>query len=242
MNLISPRIDYESYAKSQISLKPFSGKFSVGQVVYDVCKGGKRTIRIKGEATQTEIRLNFLTDRYNAVKQNPRLVIEDRWTPSDVWYGCRPELLNNAIVISKDTRSNFTALIRQACEDEFNCNMEEIGIFAADRAQMYFDRHWYDVGFDELDLLAGIGTDLIIFEKEGMAEGLTSVSDKLWISILFTRGFATKYVRDLSELSKKVGADVSVLSDYDASGILLASKLKVPRIGIDPDTLEYFES
>ena len=32
-----------------------------------------------------------------------------------------------------------------------------------------------------------------------------------------------------------------MLSDYDASGILLASKLSVPRIGIDPDTLEYFE-
>ena len=137
----------------RLVLKPFSGKFTVGQVVYDACKGGKRTIRIKGKATQAEIRLNFLTDRYNAVKQNPRLIIEDRWTPSDVWYGCRPELLNNGIVISKDTRSNFTALIRQTCEEEFNCNMEEIGIFAADRAQMYFDRQWYDVGFDELDFI-----------------------------------------------------------------------------------------
>jgi hypothetical protein len=240
MNLISPRIDYESYAKSQISLKPFSDKFTVGQVVYDTCKGGKRTARIKGKATQAEIRLKFLTDRYKAVKQNPSLIIEDRWTPSDVWYGCRPELLNSGIVISKDTRSNFTALIRQTCEEEFNCNMEEIGIFAADRAQLYFDRHWFDVGFDELDSLAVKGTDLIIIEKEGMAEVLTSLADKYGLALLFTRGFATKYVCDLSELSKKDGCNVLVLSDYDASGILLASKLKVPRIGIDPDTLEYF--
>jgi hypothetical protein len=240
MNLVSPRIHYESYAKSQISLKPFSDKFSIGQVVYDTCKGGKRSARINGKATQAEIRLNFLTDRYNTVKHNPRLIIEDRWTPSDVWYGCRPELLKNGIVISKDTRSNFTALIRQTCETEFNCNMEEIGIFAADRAQMYFDGHWYDVGFDELDSLAVVGTDLIIFEKEGMAETLILMADRRGLSILFTRGFATKYVRDLSELSKKDGCNVSVLSDYDASGVLLASKLKVPRIGIDPDTLKYF--
>ncbi len=241
MNLISPRIDYESYAKSHISLKPFSDKFTVGQVVYDTCKGGKRTVRIKGKATQAEIRLNFLTDRYKAVKQNPSLIIDDRWTPSDVWYGCRPELLKNGIVISKDTRSNFTALIRQTCEEEFNCNMEEIGIFAADRAQLYFNRRWYDVGFDELDSLALKGTDLIIIEKEGMAEVLTSLADKYGLALLFTRGFATKYVCDLSELSKNGGCRVSVLSDYDASGILLASKLSVPRIGIDPDTLEYFE-
>ncbi len=240
MNLISPRIDHESYSKSQISLSPFSDRFGVGQVVYDTCKSGTRTVRINGRKTQAEIRLAFLTDRYNTVKQNPHLIIDDRWTPSDVWYGCRPELLKNGIEISKDTRSNFTALIRQACETEFNCNMEELGIFAADRAQMYYDRHWYDVGFDELDSLAIVGTDLIIFEKEGMAETLTSIADKLGWAILFTRGFSTKYVRDLSELSKKDGCKVSVLSDYDASGILLASKLNVPRIGIGPDTLKYF--
>ena len=83
------------------------------------------------------------------------------------------------------------------------------------------------------------GTDLVIFEKEGMAETLTALSDKLGFAILFTRGFATKYVRDLAELTEKAG-NVLVLSDYDASGILLASKVNAPRIGIDPETLDLF--
>lgn len=240
INLISPRIDYESYAKSQINLKPFSELDSVGQLVYNTFKSGNARHRIKGKLTQTEIRLQFLTDRYNAVKQNPELILNDRWTNSDVWYGCRPILLDNGIVIGPNTRSNFTALIRQTCEEEFNCNMEELGIFAADRAQLYFDGRWYDVGFDELDSLAIKGTDLVIFEKEGMAETLTSIADKLGLAILFTRGFATKYVRDLSEMSKKHKCNVLVLSDYDASGILLASKLNIPRIGIDTETLAYF--
>jgi len=33
---------------------------------------------------------------------------------------------------------------------------------------------------------------------------------------------------------------VVVLTDYDDSGVLLASKLKAPRLGIDPETLQYF--
>ena len=74
-----------------------------------------------------------------------------------------------------------------------------------DRAQFYFNGHWFDVGFDELDTLAVKGTDLVIFEKEGMAETLTALSDKLGFAILFTRGFATKYVRDLAELTAMVG-------------------------------------
>ena len=64
MNLVSPRIDYGSYAKSQINLKPFGN--TIGQVVYDICKGGKRTTRRKGKVTQAQIRLNFLTKRYKA--------------------------------------------------------------------------------------------------------------------------------------------------------------------------------
>ncbi len=85
------------------------------------------------------------------------------------------------------------------------------------------------------------GTDLIIIEKEGIAEVLEPYADKIGVALLFTRGFATKYVRDLSELSKNAGCNVVVLSDYDDSGILLASKLKVARIGIDAKTVEYFE-
>lgn len=111
---------------------------------------------------------------------------------------------------------------------------------AADRAQLYFQSNWYDIGFDELHSLKLKGTDLIIIEKEGIAEDLAPYADKIGVALLFTRGFATKYVRDLSELSKNTGCNVVVLNDYGDSDILLASKLKVSRIGIDSKTLEYF--
>ncbi len=194
----------------------------------------------KGTITQKQVLINFLQPRFESIIKNPNLIVTDRWTPSDVWYGSRPELLENGIKIGKNTRKNFTAMIRSVCEELFNCNMEELGIFAADRAQLYFDGHWHDVGFDELDSLAIMGTDLIIIEKEGMAEVLTPYADKLGIALLFTRGFATKYVRDLAEISKKDGCNLVILSDYDASGILLASKLDIPRIGVSPATLRYF--
>ncbi len=237
MHLVSPRIDWQGYGKVQIDFKPFS---SIGNVIYNACKGGMRLGRSKGK-NQTEILTEFLRDRYNAFMRDKNIIVTDRWTPSDVWYGCRPIMLDYGIEIGPNTRKNFTGKIRPLCEKLFKMNMEEIGIFAADRAQLYFSGRWYDVGFDELDALKLKGTDLIIIEKEGMAETLTPLADRYGWALLFTRGFATKYVRDLSELSKNAGCNVSVLSDYDASGMLLSSKVKAPRMGIDPDTITYFE-
>ena len=83
--------------------------------------------------------------------------------------------------------------------------MEELGIFAADRAQLYFDGHWHDVGFDDPYPLKLKGTDLIIIEKEGIAEIPLPYGDKIGVALLFTRGFATKYVRDLSETALEKG-------------------------------------
>ena len=236
MHLVSPRIDWKGYGKAQMDFKPFA---NLGDIIYNACKGGMRE-STRNTVTQRGLLTEFLKQRQLDVKQNPNLIVTDRWTPSDVWYANRPELLNNGIKIAKSTRSNFTALIRVICEENLHVNMEELGIFATDRAQLYFDGHWYDVGFDDLYSLKLKGTDLIINEKEGMAETMTPLADRRGLALLFTRGFATKYVRDLSELSKAAGCNVLILSDYDDSGVLLASKLKVPRLGIDPKTLEYF--
>lgn len=236
MHLVSPRIDWEGYGKSQIDFNPFP---NLGTITYDVCKGGIRESHAN-KVTQRGILTEFLIQRQKDIQKDQSLIVTDRWNPSDVWYGCRPELLKNGIKITTNTRSNFTALIRTVCDEHLHINMEDLGIFAADRAQLYFQGHWYDVGFDEIHSLKLKGTDLIIIEKEGITEGGAPYADKVGIALLFTRGFATKYVRDLSELSISSGCNVVVLSDYDDSGLLLASKVKVPRLGIDPETLEYF--
>ena len=85
-----------------------------------------------------------------------------------------------------------------------------------------------------------MGTDLIIIEKEGAVEVLGPFADKYGIALLYTRGFLTEYALELSE---KSGSNIAILTDFDASGLLLASKLpgNIHRIGIDFQTLEDLE-
>jgi hypothetical protein len=47
----------------------------------------------------------------------------------------------------------------------------------------------------------------------------------------------------LIEAAKKAGANVAILTDYDALGIQIAegSRIQIPRIGIDRDTIGYFQ-
>ena len=48
---------------------------------------------------------------------------------------------------------------------------------------------------------------------------------------------------DYHHYSKKYGSNVVILTDFDVSGILLATKIDVNihRIGIDFKTIQYFE-
>jgi hypothetical protein len=86
-----------------------------------------------------------------------------------------------------------------------------------------------------------MGTDLLIIEKEGVAEVLGPFADKKGIALLNTRGFLTEYATILSDLSRQNGCNVSILTDFDASGLLLAKKVpSIYRLGIDFGTLDYF--
>ena len=86
-----------------------------------------------------------------------------------------------------------------------------------------------------------MGTDLLIIEKEGVAEVLAPFADKKGIALLNTRGFLTEYATILSDLSKQNGCNVAILTDFDASVLLLAKKVpSIYRLGIDFGTLDYF--
>ena len=87
-----------------------------------------------------------------------------------------------------------------------------------------------------------MGTDLIIIEKEGVAEVLAPFADRKGIALLNTRGFLTEYATMLSDLASKNGCNISVVSDFDVSGMYITKKIKnlVYRIGVDFNTLEYF--
>ena len=72
-------------------------------------------------------------------------------------------------------RKTITTQIGQIC-DEWGIKRESIGIFAADRAQLYFRGDIHDVGIGELNTLKQRGTDLIIIEKEGVLSRRNTVS------------------------------------------------------------------
>ena len=95
-----------------------------------------------------------------------------------------------------------------------------------------------DVGLKEIEELSLYGVDMLIIEKEGIAEQLALFADQKGIALLNTRGFLTEYAEVLSKKSKKEGCNIAILTDFDVSGLILATKVHgAYRIGIDFETL-----
>jgi hypothetical protein len=183
----------------------------------------------------------LLKNRHDAVKQDPSLKDRQKWTQSAVFYHLRPILLDNGFSAETIDRQYITSEIKNVCENYLGVKREEIGITAADRAQLYFRGKWHDVGLDEIDNLVQYGTDMVIVEKEGVVKQLSPFTDEKGIALLNTRGFLTEYASILSEQSRKNGCNIAILTDFDASGLLIARSVPdVYRIGIDFDTLDYF--
>ena len=118
---------------------------------------------------------------------------------------------------------------------------EELGIIAAERAQFYYKSRSYGVGIDEISELVQYATDIVIIEKQGAVEALAPFADKQGIALLYTRGFSTEYALELTE---RTDSNIIVLTDLDASGLLIASKLpdnrSISRVGVGQEMLDYF--
>jgi hypothetical protein len=128
--------------------------------------------------------------------------------------------------------------IKDIC-DALGIRRADIKILAGDVGYLYFRGERYAISLDELDSLKLIGTDVLIIEKQGIAESLKDLAAPYGIALLSTRGFLTENAIDLAELAESSGANVSILTDYDISGHVIAYKVpSVPRIGIDFDTLD----
>lgn len=72
---------------------------------------------------------------------------------------------------------------------------------------------------------------------------LASYADEYGIALVNTSGRLTEYGKDLIEAANRSGANVAILTDYDALGIQIAegARIQIPRIGVDKETLEYFQ-
>src|SRR5215471_14911052 len=122
------------------------------------------------------------------------------------------------------------------------CTRESLGIFAGVRASLYFQGDWTSVSFDNISRLAEKGTDMLFIEKEGVPEILTEYADRYGVAMVNTRGYLVEYGKDLMRAADGSGAHVGVLTDYDLTGIHIASRTpkNMPWIGIDESALEYF--
>lgn len=161
-----------------------------------------------------------------------------KWTLNTVWYLFLPVMEKYGI---KVTRGYVKKLVKELCES-YGVTRESIGIFAGVRAELYFNGSWTSVSFDSVKRLAEKGTDIVFVEKEGIPDVLASWADKYGVAMVNTRGHLTEYGKDLMNAAKESGAHVVIMTDYDATGIKIASEspTNMPWIGANDRMLEYF--
>jgi len=245
VNLWSPRIEYIDYGKSHIDLKPFSK--TIVETLYKMCSGGSSVV---GEGNTDsckddggsdkqraiEIFTDFLKKRHIQVLNNPRLKNTDRWNTSTPVYRIRPILEKNGL--GHLTRKYLQGLVRTIC-NRLGVKREDVGIYEATRAQLYFKGGIYDVSLEQLAEIRKKGADILIIEKAGVVELLMPHADKYGFALCYTKGFLTDNAKKFCKLSSNAGGNIAILTDLDMSGLLIAGKVPdIPRIGITLETLQ----
>ena len=252
-NLECPAISWMGMGKSRIDLQPFARTIAetTGSIASSMPSfhghggygyGDRQWQYKESKDSKKDLLIELLRERWEAVKIDSDLKIDDRWTQSTVWYRLRPTLIENGIEINQGTRSYITSIINDICKEEFGVSREALGIIASARAQMYFDSRWTSVNLDYIESLAEKGTDILFIEKQGVPEVFASFADKYGMALVNTQGHLTEYGKDLVKASKEAGAHAVIITDGDASGITIAAEApeEIPRIRIDDDdALEY---
>ncbi|MGA9845828.1 MAG: hypothetical protein WBQ25_26300 [Nitrososphaeraceae archaeon] len=169
INLVSPKLNYRSYGKSRIDFSPFAS--AIAETTIKACMGGGRGS--DGKPAKNSVLLDILRDRKDKWESmDPMERIKNWWTMSDVFYATRKKLIEYGYTNDEINRNYITSLIKSTCKEDLHVKREEIGIIAADRAQLYFKKQWMDVGLEEIKELVEYGTDMLIIEKEGVVEQL----------------------------------------------------------------------
>ncbi|MGB8937547.1 MAG: hypothetical protein WCC17_20850 [Candidatus Nitrosopolaris sp.] len=238
VNLWSPKIEYTDYGKSHINLKPFSK--SIAKTLYKMCSGGTSAPTDNNARSDQqraiEIFTDFLKKRHIQVLNNPELKNTDRWNTSTPVYRIRPILEKNGL--GHLSRKYLQGLVRTIC-NRLGVKREDLGIYEATRAQLYFKGGIYEVSLEQLGEIKKKGADILIIEKEGVVELLIPHADKYGFALCYTRGFLTDNAKKFCELTSNAGGNIAILTDLDMSGLLIAGKvLNISRIGITLDTIQ----
>jgi len=128
------------------------------------------------------------------------------WTQSDVFYATRKLLVTEYGYTDQEVnREHITGSIRDECA-KLGVTREQIGIIAADRAQLYFKGKWTDVGLDEIEEQVEYGTDMVMVEKEGIVSQINLFANRKAIALLNTRVSLLNMLQNLLDYLMKKAA------------------------------------
>ena len=147
-------------------------------------------------------------------------------------------------------------LVRDVCDIAFGIKRHQIGLMPKERAAMAFKGSLYAVSFDNLRRLMGLGTDVVVIEKEGPTMKLIPHTKNVWIALIESQGFLVEYAIALAELCNGNWAtaqtytfdgkhswvprnkgNIGIISDWDYSGCMIGLQVRgAERIGIDFNT------
>src|SRR5215469_2964580 len=245
VHLVAPRIEYQSYGKSSLTLDPFQSVIAKTiEVVSCIPLKSRYNPSVVRPPSVIECLRQFLKKRWEDVRRNPRILDPnsedyDAMTQSTVWYNLRKQYLlpieerYDVTIIKENTREDVTAKISFICENDLEGHpkREELGIFASPRATMYVDGSWHNVDIDEIPSLAKRGTDVVFIEKRGVVEIVKYIGDIYGFAFVNTQGHFAEYPKDLIREIIENRGNVLILTDFDCAGIHIAEKVISDVIG-----------
>jgi hypothetical protein len=185
---------------------------------------------------------DILYERKEAVQNDQSLKITNRWDLSDCFYQTRKTLDAMGYDVSKmdERRKLIHGHVKDWC-DRQEIKRHNIGIFPADRAVMAFQGRLYSISFENYKILADLGVDVVLVEKEGTVNKLVPFTTELGIAFVQSEGFVAEYGEMLAEEIHRQDNNLAILADLDSSGIVLTHKIKgAIRLGVDLGVLDEF--
>lgn len=158
------------------------------------------------------------------------------WVPQQsLWYKARNDYLVRRPGESEPdvSRKYFIEKVRQICA-AMGVSREKLGIFAAERAILYFRGSRTGVSLESIAEVFRYGSDLIAVEKEGICVVLEPLAAEYGIALLNSRGQLVDYAEQVIAEARKSGARVFLLTDMDDAGFVIGNNLEgIDRLGVD---------
>jgi hypothetical protein len=236
LNLISPGIVWQSYGKSRIDVSNFKAA-----IAHALCKVGSAIsgVGVNKGKDYKQIAREILERRLEEINKYGwrHVCSKNLWTRSSFFYTFRTHANKEYGIKPEELDRNYITSLIETVSAQMGFKREQLCIYAEPRARIYFRGKDFPITYHNLEQLARLGVILVVIEKEGVAAKLRKWADGLGIALIDSKGFLNEYPKELIELSKKYGAKIAALTDFDSAGVYMVLQLKargldIPRIGL----------